>query len=142
MAARAIEIAEDLVIAFRATGEFATVGQGSPVDGAALPSAWVRVDGVESFPADDQPGAIWQRVRLTVRVQARADVPSRAQCRLVELVKTIADAALTDRHRAGRCEDLPIGAATEVGTAQPDRMLTGPDVAMDLSVRCHFSATT
>ncbi len=142
MPASATEIAQDLVAAIRAADEFATVGLGGPVDGAALPSASVRVDGVESFPADDQPGAVWHRVRLTVRIQARADVPSRAQSRLAELVETVTASALTDRHRTGQCADLPIGAATEIGTAQPDRMLAGPDIAMDLSVRCHFPATT
>lgn len=142
MPAGSIDIAQDLIAAIRSAGEFSTVGLGGPVDGAALPSAWVRVDGVESFPADDQAGGTWQRVRLSVRVLTRADVASRAQARLAELIGTVTDAILTDPHRGGRCEDLPIGLATEIGTAQPDRLLTGADVAAELTVRCHFPATT
>ena len=45
---------------------------------------------------------------------------------------------LEDPFRGERCQDLPIGQATELGRSELVRGLKRPEVEMTFVVRCHF----
>jgi hypothetical protein len=47
-------------------------------------------------------------------------------------------ALLEDPFRGERCQDLPIGRATELGRSELVRGLKRPEVEMAFVVRCHF----
>jgi len=50
-------------------------------------------------------------------------------------------ALLADPYRGGRCRNLPVGRATEVGRWQLSRTVKRPNVEMSFDVRCHFELT-
>lgn len=134
------EILGDLVSALRACGQFAVVTLGDSADTAA-PRAAVHHEGQDFFPADDRPAGRYLRLRCRVVIHTRcANAAEQAQ-RELDLAAAAADALLADPYRGGRCADLPIGKATEVGRVEPSGTARRPEVETAFAVRCHYELT-
>lgn len=131
------DILQDLVATLRSTGAFAAVCLGESHQESAVPRACVVYEGQEWLPCDDEPAARWLRVRVRVTVHTRDENSGAATLRGAELCGAAAEALLVDPYRGGRCCDLPIGRATEIGQAEPRTGLKRPEVEMTFSVRCH-----
>ena len=133
----ASEILQDLVSALRACGHFAVVTLGPSSDTAA-PRAAVHYDGQDFFPADDQPAGRYVRLRARVIIHTRCSHPAEQAGRELDLAGLAGEALLADPYRGGRCRDLPIGRATEVGQAEPAGTVARPEMETLFAVRCHF----
>ena len=132
----ASEIIRDLVSALRASGHFAVVTLGGSADTAA-PRAAVHYEGQDFFPADDHPANRYARLRCRVTLHTRSSQAAEQTHRELDLSAAAAEALLADPYRGGRCCDLPIGKATEIGRAEPGTA-SRPEVETSFPVRCHF----
>jgi hypothetical protein len=131
------EILQDLVAALRVCGHFAVVTLGDSADTAA-PRAAVHHEGQDFFPADDRPSGRYVRLSCRVVLHTRcADAGEQAR-RELDLAALAAEAILADPYRGGRCADLPIGKATEVGRVEPSGAARRPEVETAFAVRCHY----
>lgn len=130
-------ILQDLLAALRACGKFAVATLGDAGGETSVPRASLCYESRETFPADDDASVCWVRLKVRVTVHARADKPSEAALRAVDLCSLASAALLADPCRGGRCQDLPIGAATEIGRGEPGDAKR-PDIEMSFALRCHF----
>ncbi|HAU38847.1 MAG TPA: hypothetical protein DCX07_14165 [Phycisphaerales bacterium] len=130
------DILNDIVETIRGTGRFALVTLGECAAATATPRACVTLAGLDELRPDDTADARWFRLRARVTVHARAHEPPGGTIRAAELCDA-ASALLADPFRGGRCRHLPVGAATEIGFAEPVA-LRRPEGEMCLAVRCHF----
>jgi len=138
MACEAAEILDDLVDALRATGEFSSVTLGESGSATDVPRCSVIYEGTESFLPDDSPAARWVRLRAIVSIHARSIDSARGLRRADELSEQAMNSLLVDPFRGGRCRDLPIGRATEIGRCRLSRRPKRPEVEMTFDIRCHF----
>jgi hypothetical protein len=134
----AAEIIQDIVSALRSGVGLALVTLGPAPSATAVPRAAVIYEGEDSFPADDSPDCRHARLACRVIIHARCDQPAQQATRAMELCTAAREAILADLYRGGRCRDLPIGRATEVGRAKHVGGVKGPEVEAVLAVCCHF----
>lgn len=138
MSSAASAILEDLVTALRSTGAFAAVALGENESNTAVPRANVLYEGYEEFPPDDTTSGRWTRLRARVQVRTRSSDGSEAILRVNSLCASVSAALLNDPYRGGRCRDLPIGQATELGRADLTNRLKRPEQEMTFDIRCHY----
>ncbi len=138
MASVTMEILEDIAAAIRSDGSFSLVTLGESPSATDTPRAAVTFDGQESFQPDDSATSRWGRLRASVTVRVRSVDQDNETARADELCQAAIDAILNDPYRGGRCEDLPIGQATEIGRVEAGRQLRRPEIERTFSVRCHF----
>ncbi|MCJ7545025.1 MAG: hypothetical protein MUP47_10790 [Phycisphaerae bacterium] len=134
------EILQDLVSALRACEQFAVVTLGDSAD-TAVPRAAVHHQGQDFFPADDRPDGRHVRLRCRVVIHTRCAQAAEQAQRELDLAAAAAEALLADPYRGGRCVDLPIGKATEVGQVEPSGTSHRPEVETTFTVRCHYELT-
>ncbi len=134
------EILQDLVLALRACGQFAVVTLGDSGDTAA-PRAAVQYEGQDVFPADDRPTGRYVRLRCRVVIHTRCSHAAEQAQRELDLAAVAAEALLADPYRGGRCTDLPIGKATEVGRVEPSGPARRPEGEIPFTVCCHYELT-
>jgi len=134
----AAEILQDIVSALRSQGGLALVTLGAAPSATAVPRATVIYEGQDFFPADDSDSGQQARLRCRVTLHARCDEPAQQLTRALDLAAAASEAILADPFRGGRCCDLPIGRATEVGRAEPTDSVKNPDIEVSSAVRCHF----
>jgi hypothetical protein len=138
LAAPATEILQDLASVLRGGGLFALVTLGPSGSASEVPRAAVVFEGQDFFQADDDISALWLRLRLRIAVHIRCDDPAESIARAGQLCASVAEAILEDPYRSGRCRDLPIGRATEIGRTEFTPGLRRPEAEVSLAVRCHF----
>jgi len=138
MASTTGDILQDMVAALRTAGGFALVTLGPAGTSTAVPRAAVLYEGTEEFPSDDRPAARWLRIRAAVSVHTRSDDPAEGCARASELCQAASEALMADPYRNGKCSDLPVGRATELGHWQLDESLKRPEVEISFAVRCHL----
>ncbi len=138
MASTASDILVDLADTLRATGQFAQVIIGADGSSTAVPRANVLHESTEDFPPDDRHDERWVRVRSRVAIRTRSQDTATAVTRVNDLCVAAAAALMTDPHRGGRCQVLPIGRATEVGRCDLATSLRRPEVEMSFSIRNHY----
>lgn len=152
MAGLETDILNDLVSALRTGGAFAVVELGGRRSESAVPRAAVLLERIESFPSEPWPTARWVRVETRVLLHARGDSPAEGLVRVSDLAAAATSALLADPSRGGRCQDLPIGRATEVQIVRharderyPERATSldvrHPQRELCLTVRCHYEET-
>jgi len=134
------EILTDILDALRDTKAFAAVTLGPDSDAARWPRAEVLLVRVERAQPDDSPQGAWWAIRAEVRICVRSTEETSALERALELAETAQAAVLTDRFRGQRCQDLPIGRATELGPADVEPAVKAPYLMVAFEVRCHFEA--
>jgi len=138
MASVVCEILSDIVDALRATNNFSVVTLGDVASTTQVPRATVIYEGQESLPPDDSSTTSWVRIRVTISIRTRSQKASGSLTRANELCEIAAGALLSDPYRGGRCHDLPIGKATEIGRSEVAGGIRRPEVEMTLNLRCHF----
>jgi hypothetical protein len=130
------EIIQNLVESLRACGHFAAVTLGGGGD-TIVPRAAVHYEGQDFFPADDRPAARYVRLRCRVVIHTRCSHAGEQAARELDLSAIACEALLADPYRSGRCRDLPIGKATEIGRVDVGST-SRPEVETSFAVRCHF----
>ncbi len=138
MASTASDILADLADTLRESGVFAQVTVGQDGSSAAVPRVSVLLEGAEDFTPDDAHDQRWVRLRSRVAIRTRNQDSAAGVARANDLCASAAAALLTDPHRGGRCQTLPIGQATEVGRCDLSTSLRRPEVEMSFGVRNHY----
>jgi hypothetical protein len=138
MSEPATDILQDIASSLQAAGHFALVTLGSAGPAGEVPRAAVLLEGQDYFQADDRSSALWGRLRARVAVHVRCDNEADALARAGQLSADCVQTLLADPYRGGRCKDLPIGRATEVGRVELTPGLRRPEAEVSLAVRCHF----
>jgi hypothetical protein len=138
VAAPATEILQDLASVLRDSDLFALVTLGPAGSASEVPRAAVILEGQDFFQADDSASSLWVRLRVRIAIHLRGDDPAEGIARAGQLCASAVEAILADPYRAGRCRDLPIGRATEIGRTELTPGLKRPEAEVNLAVRCHF----
>ena len=138
MPSSAAEILETFVETLRASGKFRLVMLGDAPSNSDVPRASILYEGQESFQPDDHATTRWVRLRASISIRTRSTDTAEATTRVNELCEDAMATLLEDPFRGERCQDLPIGRATELGRSELVRGLKRPEVEMTFVVRCHF----
>jgi hypothetical protein len=121
----------------RDSGLFAAVEFGEDYSRIEMPRASVLFRSLESSLPDDTAAGRWVRLTLELRVRTRRGSDG-GHRRLDELFHAARAALLADPTRGGVCSDLPIGAATDVGTVGPETGLSEPVAGRAAELTCHW----
>lgn len=140
MSKTAPEILTDLCDAVRGTGAFHSVTIGPDEDATAYPRAEVLLVSTDEARPDDTADTRWTTLQATIRIHVRSHEHADALERSLELAGLAQEAILTDRFRGQRCKHLPIGRATELGTAILVPRVKSPYLAVSFEVHCHFES--
>jgi len=138
--ATSADILNDIVSTLRATGQFDQVALGKSDTASVVPRVCVTHEGEESFRPDDASSSQWGRLQARITVHTRSDDTHEATLRAVDLSNAAAQALLVDPYRDQRCQDLPIGMATEIGRCELSKIVRRPEVEATFYVRCHFES--
>ncbi len=138
MASIVADILNDIVDTLRSISTLGPVTLGESGSATEIPRAGVLYKGQESLPPDDATGVQWFRIRAIVSIRTRSIDDAEAVSRINELCELAADALLQDRFRGARCQDLPIGLATEIRRNEMSQGIRRPEVEMTLDIQCHF----
>lgn len=140
MPSTSADILNDVVSTLRGTGQFAQVTLGKSDTASAIPRVCITHEGEESFRPDDASSSQWVRLRACITVHTRSDNTHEATLRAVDLSGAAAQSLLVDPYRGQRCQDLPIGRATEIGRCELSRTVRRPEVEAAFYVCCHFES--
>jgi hypothetical protein len=131
------DVLNNVLTTLRDSGLFSAVVFGEDHSRVDMPRAAVRFRSLESHLPDDTAAGRWIRLTLQLSVRTRRGADG-SEARLGELVAAARGALLADVTRGGICSDLPIGAATDLGTVSPEAGLHGPVVGRVSELTCHY----
>lgn len=132
------DILADLRDALRSVEALAAVTLGEDVLASQSPRAAIALVGLEDQRADDDLDRTWRTLTARVRVTAVATESVARLGRAVQLSSQARAAVMADPTRGGRCCELPIGPATQLGPAKVDESVPAPALCIHFDVFCRF----